>query len=369
MRRSAILVFGALFTLAAFNPAPVGAQGEDEGVTYTSVAKFEVPGPIGAMMGQQDHRETTYVQGPFMLTEDEDQGTVFDFSDPEQLVLTFMQHTEQTYYKVTMEEMQARMGAAVAQAGQPQGQRRGEGADQPPQFEIKFSMDPTGRSTNFDGYSAEQVVMTVELVPVDETAQQEGAGTMAIVTELWLSTDFPGHEEIRKAQSQMAEGFVGGGGMGAAFQQAFASDPRMKEAFEENMEKMKDLEGMPVKTVTSFVTVPVGMELDREAVLAATDEPLGEGMGAAVGEGAAEAARGAMRNLTRGILGRRRQQEEEPEPETEAGPVAQVITMRTFTTIDDVRLGHIPPETFLPREGYVEQVPEWMRTDPGASGS
>jgi hypothetical protein len=217
---------------------------------------------------------------------------------------------------------------------------------------------------DFDGYSAEQVVMIVEVVPTGEEAQQQGAGRMAVVTDLWLSSNFPGYEEIREAQAQMAQGFMGGAaGMGAAFQQAFASDPRMKDAFEENMEKMKDMEGMPVKTVASFVTVPYGMDLDWEAVLAATDQPLSEGMGGAMGEGAAEAARGAMRNLTRGLLGRRGQQEEEPETEAEA--MTQVITMRTVTTIDDVRLGDIPPETFQPREGYEESPPRWM----GAGGS
>ena len=153
--------------------------------------------------------------------------------------------------------------------------------------------------------------------------------------------------------------------MVAGLQQAFASDPRMKEAFETSMEEMKELEGMAVKTVSSFVMVPAGMELDRDAVLAAIDQPLGSGMGDLMGQAAGRGARDAVGRIAGGILGRRRQQQEEPQAEA----ATQTIMMRITSTVEDVQTGPVSDDLRRPPSDYEEKAPEWMGIGGGGAGS
>lgn len=369
MRRSAMFAAGMFLTLLAVGYQALAAQEEEkEGVRFETITSFEFGGAMGDMMrmvpgAQTETRQTTIVSGANMRTDSDDESTIFNFSNPTSPLMTVLQHPERTFYSLSVEEMQERMGAAMAGARQEELQWEERGGERP-EFDIKFSMNPTGRSKEFGEYSADEVVTVVEMVPTGDAAQAEAASTMAVVTKMLVSEDFPGHDEIREAQKKMAEGYMGGGGMGTAFQQAFASDPRMKDMFEENAEKMKDMDGVPVETIVLFVNVPFGAELDVEAVLAAADKPLsdGPGMGGIAAEGARAAARDAMKNIS-GLLGRKNKEQEEPGEE--AGPATQTITMKSVSTIEGVTVGPVSQTLFKPTEGYVEKVPEWLRRGGG----
>lgn len=186
---------------------------------------------------------------------------------------------------------------------------------------------------------------------------------MVLFNELWLSSDFPGLAAIQEAQAKAAQEMMEEiqAGVAGALQQAFASDPRMQEAFERSAQEMEELDGLAVRTISSFVLLAPGVELDRDVILASVDQPLSSGAGdvmaGAAAAGAREAARGAVRGLTRGILGRR---QEEPAPEQpEAGP-AQTIVMRTTSVVDDVGTAALSPDLFKPPTDYTERKPDWV---------
>jgi hypothetical protein len=126
------------------------------------------------------------------------------------------------------------------------------------------------------------------------------------------------------------------------------------------------MDGVTVRTVVNFVTVPPGKELDQEQVMALADQPLSAGMGEVVADAAAEAARqqaqdaarGAVRGLTRGLLGRRRQQEEEPQEEAQP-ELVQAILMRTTSTVEDLKVGPLGEEIFQAPSDYTQIDPPW----------
>jgi hypothetical protein len=352
-------------------PILPGARGSAQELTYTTVTKAEFGGSLGTMMGMvsganEPTKETVYLKGSRMRTDDKDASTIVDLGEGR---FTSLNHSDKTYYVFTFQQMQEQMeaalqdaaGAAEAPAARPQPQSE-EGPE--PQFDVEFSTDRTGRTMDFDGYSAEQVLMTVKVVPKGEEGQAEGEdnGSMVLLTELWLSKDLPNYEAIRKVQGEEASSMAehASQGVSQVMEQAFASDPRMKQAFEENAAKLAELDGIAVRTVTSFVLVPPGQELNREAVLAAADQPLGPGAGdviaGAAEEGAKDAARSAVRNLTRGLLGRR---QEKPE-ETEAPAPTQTILMRTTSAMEDVSTAHIADSIFEAPADYTEVKPAWM---------
>jgi hypothetical protein len=112
---------------------------------------------------------------------------------------------------------------------------------------------------------------------------------------------------------------------------------------------------VPVRTTTHMVTVPAGMEFDPGAVLAAEDQPLEAGEMPSM----AEAARGALGRAMGGMLGRRNR--EEADPEIPAGPTTQTITMRSVSSIEDIKTEPLPDDLFQPPPEYTERQPEWMR--------
>ncbi|MCJ7629272.1 MAG: hypothetical protein MUO50_12910, partial [Longimicrobiales bacterium] len=239
-------------------------------------------------------------------------------------------------------------------------------------FEVKVSTERTGRTMEIGGFPAEQFLVIMQVIPVTEEMIQVEAdsGSLAVLSELWISRDFPGWEELRKAQEEMATQAMseaGVGGQAGAIQQALASDPRMKEAFEKNMEVMKEMDGLAVKTVISFVVVPPEQELNKDEVLAMSDQPISEGVGGVLAGAASDAAkkeaadqaRGAVRNLTRGLLGRRGNQEEEAPAAVEVP--RQAILMRMTSTVQDIKTGPLPAELFQPAPDYVQKDPPWKK--------
>lgn len=348
-----------------------GHHASAQDFSFTTMTKGEFGGSLGTMMkvvpGATDPtRETTYMKGTLIRTDDTDGYTVMDGAEAR---ITQVNDKNRTYFSFTMEEMQARMAAMMAQANAEAAEMPEEEMANPEEaevsFDVKFSTDRTGRTQDFGDYSAEQVLMIIEIVPRTEEAREaaEEGGSMVLFTELWLSTDFPAYEQYLAAQEELGKAVMESGGaadVASAYQQAFASDPRMQEAFEKNVEAMKELEGMQVKSVSSFVMVPAGMSLDRDAVFAAADQPLSESVGSAVGnaaaKGAEEAARGAVRGLTRGLLGRGKKEE----PKEEPAPT-QFILMRITSVLEDFSTATLSDDLFTYPSDYTEDVPEWLK--------
>ncbi len=349
------------------------APGLAQDVKFTTVSRSEFGGVLGTMMrmapGAQDPtRQTTSIKGSSMRTDDEGSSTIMDMAEGR---FTTLDHEARTFYTFTFADMAAQMEGARAEmeAARAEAQAEQRGDEPPPEveFETKLTVDRTGRTQRMDGYTAEQVLMIIEIIPKvapEEGADMQQAGTMVLFNDIWMSKDFPGYEAYKRATEEFAKEAAGKmdmEGMGSALQQAFASDPRMKEAFEKSAEEMKDMEGLAVRTVSSFFMVPVGVPFDRDAAMASADQPLPQGpdLGGVAAAGAREAARSAVSNITGGLLGRRRQQQ--PPPEEAAPAPTQTPITRVTSVIEDVVAGSLSADLFRVPAGYTEVKPDWIR--------
>lgn len=347
----------------------VGPDGvlKAQDLSYTTVTSVEFGGAMGMMMqmmpeAQAETRQAIHIKGSLMRADDDGTSTIVDMTDGR---YTMVDHESRTYYTITMAQMQEQIEQAQGQMAQAMGNPEagiGPGMGPGPEgsFDIRFSTDRTGRTRDLGGYSADQVLITMEMVPTSPEAEEYAAtsGTTVLFTELWISEDFPGAAEYREAQERMGQAFLEGGGgamAGGMMGQSMMGNPSMKEAFEKNWEAMRNMEGVPVRTVTQMVTVPAGMEFDADAVLAAEGQPLEAGeMPSGM-----DAAMEALGRRMGGVLGRRNQEREEPEAPT--GPTAQTITMRSVSTVEEIKTGPLPDDLFHPPADYTERQPEWMR--------
>jgi hypothetical protein len=330
---------GAAFA-AFFAPAPAAAQD----VQYETVTKVELSGAAGTAMriaarlggGSTETVETTYIKGRKMRSDGDDFSTIIDLDAGR---ITLLDHGAKSYSSFTFEEMAQRAGEAAA-AAQDRREVNGQGAEA--EIEFRFSVDPANERQRVAGYDAERFFLTMEAeaeaAPEGQTEKEE-AGTLVVLTDMWTSRDIP----VLQARSafedpsarQVAEA---GAAITEGFAAAFADDPRLKVAFEQSMSEARKIEGMAVRTVTSFVSVAPGVAFDRAQVIAP------KAAGPSLAQQAGRAAVGGLM----GRLGRRAAQ---AEPAAAAEPT-QATILSVTSEIRNVKAGAVDASLFEVPAGY-----------------
>lgn len=228
-------------------------------------------------------------------------------------------------------------------------------AEAPPpetvRYEVRFSTDRPGKKQKIAGYEAEQVFLQVdiEVIPIrqpDETEEEANAraGTLVVLSELWLSTTFPGHA-AKQAQAEMwAEALGSTEAPSREMVQAYQFDPRIQEGFERLAEETEGLEGEALRSVTHVVSVPLGVKFDRKAVLKDADKKLTDDVADAAASEAKNAATGAVSGITGGLFGKKK----EPEPPKPK----QGTIMRLKTEVTDCSTAALADDVFTVPAGY-----------------
>jgi hypothetical protein len=332
-----LVVAGA--ALSAFTaPAPAAAQD----VQYETVTKVEFPGAAGTAMriaarlggASTETVETTYIKGRKMRSDGGDFSTILDLDAGR---VTLLDHGAKTYSTFTFEQMAQR--AAEAAAAQDRREVNDQGAAEA-EIEFRFSVDRANERQRVAGYDAERFFLTMEAeaeaVPEGQTEKEE-AGTLVVLTDMWTSRDIPVLQARSAFEDPSARQVAdAGAAITEGFAAAFADDPRLKVAFEQSMSEARKIEGMAVRTVTSFVSVAPGVAFDRAQVIA----PKAAGPSLAQ-----QAGRAAMGGLM-GRLGRRGAQAE-PAAEPTQGTILSVTS-----EIRNVKAGAVDPSVFEVPAGY-----------------
>ena len=370
------LIAAGLALLSATIPQEA-LQGQD--LRYDMVTKLEFGGRAGRILGAMPGGggptvETTFVKGNrIRRDEDPSSSSVMDW---EKGVLTILDHNGRTYVQMALEEMAvaaqeaaealqgelAEMKEAAAEGAETAAQEaeqeyRDEGGDQLG-LEVAVLSDRTGQTRSFGEFMAEQVLITLEIKGEKDAADWDSGDTqggLALVTELWLSTDFPEYRVMMEGREEMAErtdldrtneGLLG------QMEALLEYDPRIKFAFEKNRETIDALDGVALKTTTHFVNLPEEVRLDVQQVLADQDRSLGDDVSDAAQEGVRNAAKSAVKGGTGRLFGRR--DEPEPEPEPEVPEPKQSVFLRMISEIDKVSTDPLDESLFQVPAGYTE---------------
>ena len=342
MPRSHRLSLAACLALAAAAAAhPAAAQD----LTYTTTTKLEMSGTLGRILSlvtdlDKPTVEKTYFQGARIRKDQEKSSSIMDWNAG---TMTLLDHDKKTYTVLDFAQMLEQTAAAVEQARPEAGEM--------PDVEVSVSSERTGKTETIAGYAAEQVVFVIEVKPKGQGGEGDAPPTTALVTDLWLSAEFPEYRMMQQMQGEGLEALrqSGAQAMAQAMAALAGTDPTLKEGWEKNLEAMKDLQGTALRTTTHFVSVPPGATLDRQKVLDTAGERVQEGGG--MGRTAANAARQALGGLA-GRFGRNRQQQQPQE----AAPPTQAVIMRVRSEIGDVGTGGVDPSVFQLPEGYTEKA-------------
>ena len=339
----------AVLLLAALAAPPASAQD----VTYKTRSSISMGGAMDALMGMAARMgggstetvETQYIKPGKMRTDVMESSSIVDLEGRRYISVD---HNNRTYTVVSFDSVTAMaqsMSQQMNQAGQAPRQPTSPPTDQP-QMEYSFdvSVDRAGERQSIAGYQAERVFVTVEMEGREAgTQDQDGqGGRIVMLTDMWVSPDAPGYEAFASNQSDQAQAMAGATrDMSSAMGAMFAQNPNQRAAMERAAEEMKKVEGMPLKTTTHMVMVPLDQEFDRDAALA-PPAPKQEGSGVSAGD--------VARSALGGLFGRGRQPEPEPEPAAD-GPT-QLTVMRVEQEVIEISTAAIPDSTFEVPQGY-----------------
>jgi hypothetical protein len=212
-------------------------------VTYSQVTKTS---GMMKMFGGGQHKTVTQISGDKMRTESEDDVQIVDLGTER---IYNLNKKKKTYTVMTFEEMKKKMEEGMASANESMKQGKGEeGADVSAQ--ARFKVTDTGNTETIKGYPCTQYLMEMAVDIEDKKSQQEGS--FSTLTEMWLSKEVPGVDEINAFHRKMAEKL----GTTAIGRQMTSGNNEQANAFAANMremaDEMKKMDGFSVRSVMYF---------------------------------------------------------------------------------------------------------------------
>jgi len=176
-----------------------------------------------------------------------------------------------TYTEMTFEQMrQAMENAAQQMKAQQAKQQPTTASNQPPSnvdVQFKVNVRNTGAAKQLSGLSANESILTMQMVGTDKTTGQQGA--FAITNDMWLTPEIPGYQELRDFELKMAAkmgNIFSSSGIPSAFA---AMQPGMQQGMSDMVKEVSKLKGIPVDQITRM-----GATANGEPLPAASEAPL-----------------------------------------------------------------------------------------------
>lgn len=328
-------------TALALTTSPATAQE----FTWKNANSFElgnVPGLVARMMGSgKETIETNHLSGRRMRTESGNTATIIDVDAGHVITLDTK---AKTFTRMTFEEMtealrqlneEAEMQAFMAEDPQG-GQRKARAAEGEYDVRMDARVQQLDDRERIAGFNARRTLIhvTVRTVPRDERqrrAEGEG-GSMAFLIDTWNTTDAPHGAAIDAFQQAMAGKLSQEMGSMRGLQMLFGQNPGMKDGWENAMQELRKVEGIPVRSTTYIVGVPAGMEYDAQLVLSPPQEQ----------------KESAGSRISRGIGGRLRAAAGAPQDQREESQAqakqSTIVTVKT--ELREVQSGGVPGNAF-----------------------
>ena len=187
---------------------------------------------------------------------------------------------KKTYSVITFADFRRAMEELARKAAD-----KNSGAD----WDFKASVRNTGATRNVNGLNAQQAIVTLEMKARDNKSGE--AGSMFVISDLWLAPKVVGYDEVAGFYRRMAEKMSWSpmGGLGPMMQ------PQMLKGFAEAYKEMAKLEGIPVVQVVRMGASPEMGTASAAGTPQAQQQPAAPAPSASEAAGSAAAGAAASR--------------------------------------------------------------------------
>lgn len=326
-------------------------------VQYSTVTKVDLGGAMNAMMrmaGGNEFKETAYIKGKKLRSEDDKRATIFDLDNGRYIVID---KEAKTYTSVPIADMAAVATSAVRgmKTEASKDQLKGTAVDSAgnkADFIVDLKVEPTSQRRDINGHAAERMFVTMEtnvhVTPQGQAASEE-AGTLVILMDTWNAKAGPASDAVRAwEQAASKELAAAAFGSRANLGPAMAANPGMADAMKKAQEEAQKVEGIAVLSTMHLVIVAPKQKFNRALALG---EPEG-------GAAPQEQRRGGLRGMIGKAIETQRAQPKEQKNEEQA---TQGTLAKVRTEMRDIRTASLPDNLFEIPAGYREVKVETTR--------
>ena len=353
---------GVVLLLGTVSDAPA----QTRSLTWTETVRVEVPGALGALLratgatAPSTSRNAVHLQGTALIQESDNSSTVMDLANAR---WTMADHQARIRTTLTFDEM-AQMTEEALRDGHAAAAGAAPGADAAAareeferameearaNVEFRVSSQATGQRRQIGARDAAQHFILTEFLAtaVPEGVDEPEGGSIVFLAELWQAGDVPDGSELyaewarqlaadatfRDRLDAMAES--GEEASEAIARGLTAWNPQIGAGIMRMAEAIGELEGTTVRSTVTVALVPLGVALDREALLAWEPATAGEQLRAGAADVARDAAADAVRGAVGALGGRiglgRGRAEPTPDPAPVANAEPQVRPLLRITT-------------------------------------
>jgi len=189
-------------------------------------------------------QSTVAVKGNRMFNGNKDHASVIDLDGE---TITQINFQKKTYSVMTFAEMKQAMEQAMQRAkdAPKQQQQQPQQQDQKSDVKTDFKLDikNTGQSREINGLQAKETILTMQIEGTDQKTGNKGA--MVVISDMWLTPNVPGYEEVRNFHRRMAEKMA----WTPDSMNAFMGRPDMARAMENMRKEGAKMDGIPLLTV------------------------------------------------------------------------------------------------------------------------
>jgi hypothetical protein len=281
------------------------------------------------------------VKGDRMAHITGDNGQIIDLSAE---TITDVNFAKKTYSVMTFAQMADAMKAMMARMHQ----------DPTEDVNFKIDLKDTGETKTIQDYTTHQMLLTLTGVVKDKKSGREGE--MKIVSDMWLTKDVKGYDQVREFYRRMAAkmSFMPGGMNAGGMMQ-----PGMMQGMSEVAKQAAKMEGVPVLQITRIgdTGVPAGEGQARPAAPPPSSSD--------VAAGAIAGRLGRLGGL--GGFGRKKKTEdapaaEQPKPEdAKAAPAASGALMEMTTELKSFSLAPVDASKMQVPAGFQQIESEMLK--------
>jgi len=241
-------------------------------VKHETEGQYKFSGALGTVMkifgmGKPIHT-VEYYMGDFKRTDKLDKKGKVRTSDIIDLAnerFVSIDHKKKKYETHSFSEWKDRMQQAFggAEVEEPEDQEY----ESEYEYSFKLDMQLADQPEDIHGRLAKKLTVTADVFAKKKGSEEDPVKQMSITSHNWLSTEIDGNDEIMAFNQKLVTKLgidPKAKEMASMFKKISESNPELAEAMRKLEAEGKELEGVPVKTITTFTSYPQPEEEQEE---------------------------------------------------------------------------------------------------------
>jgi hypothetical protein len=249
MRIQAISAVIALTAATAFADASLSQKTQ----IHFNGAMGGIMNRFGGNATREGIVNTTAVKGNRKMTRTEDHGELIDLDAEKIYMIDF---ARKTYTVMTFDEMRKRFEEGQERMKKSSERHASKDEQKGPEWEFEFHIKATGKTETINGWNTREQVATVITHEKGKTLEQSGG--FVLTSDMWMGPHIPAMKEVADFDRRYISKLYGSSFDAEMVKMAaaMAMQPALGKAMKELGAHRGSFEGTPIRTTTTFETVP-----------------------------------------------------------------------------------------------------------------